>query len=69
MNAKRKHYIESCKISIVETVDLGGYRQKIAIEGKSKELPIVVCLHGGPVLRFLFRSVAGGFSLLLPIVL
>ncbi len=48
MNAKRKHYIESCEISIVESVNLGGYRQKIAIEGKSKELPIVVCLHGGP---------------------
>lgn len=48
MNAKRKHYIESCEISIVEKVNLGGYQQKIAIEGKSKELPIVVCLHGGP---------------------
>ncbi len=48
MNAKRKHYIESCEISILESVNLGGYQQKIAIEGKSKELPIVVCLHGGP---------------------
>lgn len=48
MNAQRKHYIESCEISVVEEVNLGGYRQKIAIEGKSKNLPIVVCLHGGP---------------------
>ncbi len=48
MNAKRKHYIESCEISTVESVNLGGYLQKIAIEGKSKELPIVICLHGGP---------------------
>ncbi len=48
MNAKRKHYIGSCEISVVESVNLGGYRQKIAIEGKSKELPVVVCLHGGP---------------------
>ncbi len=48
MNAQRKHYIKSCEISIVESVYLGGYRQKIAIEGKSKELPVVVCLHGGP---------------------
>ncbi len=48
MNAKRKHYIESCEISVVESVNLGGYRQKIAIEGKSKELPVVICLHGGP---------------------
>ncbi len=48
MNIKRKHYIESCGISIVESINLGGYQQKIAIEGKSKELPIIVCLHGGP---------------------
>lgn len=48
MNEKRKQYIESCEISMVESVNLGGYRQKIAMEGKSKELPIVVCLHGGP---------------------
>ncbi len=48
MNAKRKHYMESCEISIVESVTLGDYRQKIAMEGKSKELPVVVCLHGGP---------------------
>ncbi len=48
MNAQRKHYIESCEISGVESVNLGGYKQKIAIEGKSKGLPVVVCLHGGP---------------------
>ncbi len=48
MNAKRKQYIDSCEISLVESVNLGGYKQKIAIEGKSKELPIVICLHGGP---------------------
>ncbi len=48
MNAQRKQYIESCEISIVESVNLGGYKQKIAIEGKSKGLPVVVCLHGGP---------------------
>ncbi len=48
MNAKRKQYIENCEISTVESLDLGGYRQKIAIEGKSKDLPVIVCLHGGP---------------------
>lgn len=48
MNEKRKQYIESCEISIVESVILGGYQQKIAMEGKAKELPVVVCLHGGP---------------------
>ncbi len=48
MNKKRKNYIKSCEISIVESMNLGGYQQKIAMEGKSKELPIVVSLHGGP---------------------
>ena len=32
----------------MENVNLGGYRQKIAIEGKAKDKPIVICLHGGP---------------------
>ena len=48
MNNNRKSYISSCEISSIETVKLGGYQQKIAIEGKSKNLPIVICLHGGP---------------------
>ena len=48
MNNKRKSYISSCEISSIETVKLGGYQQKIAIEGKAKNLPVVICLHGGP---------------------
>ena len=48
MNNKRKSYISNCEISSIESVKLGGYQQKIAIEGKSKNLPIVICLHGGP---------------------
>ncbi len=48
MNRSRKNYIKSCEISIVESLQLGGYQQKIAMEGKSKELPIVISLHGGP---------------------
>lgn len=48
MKKSRKKYIESCEISEVTEVQLGGYKQKIAIEGKSKDLPIVICLHGGP---------------------
>ena len=48
MNKKRKSYISSCEISAIESVELGGYSQKIAVEGKSKESPIVICLHGGP---------------------
>ncbi len=48
MNRARKKYIESCEVSEVEQVNLGGYDQKIAIEGKRKNLPVVICLHGGP---------------------
>lgn len=35
-------------ISEVETVKLGGYNQKILIEGMSSDLPAVIFLHGGP---------------------
>lgn len=48
MKKARKEYIESCEISEAVTVTLGGYPQKIAIEGKKKDLPVVICLHGGP---------------------
>lgn len=48
MNKKRKSYILSCEISQLQEVELGGCRQKIAIEGKEKTLPILICLHGGP---------------------
>lgn len=48
MKKSRKSYIQSCEISQVMEVVLGGYKQKIAIEGKSKNLPLVICLHGGP---------------------
>lgn len=48
MDKARKQYIQSCEVSEVATVDLGGYKQKIAIEGKTKDLPVVICLHGGP---------------------
>ncbi len=46
--SKRKKYIKSCEISEVVTVQLGGFKQKILIEGKSKTLPVVIMLHGGP---------------------
>lgn len=48
MNKARKQYIQSCEVSELLTVELGGYKQKILIEGKSKNLPVVICLHGGP---------------------
>lgn len=46
--SKRKKYIKSCEVSEVVSVKLGGYEQKISIEGKSKNLPVVIMLHGGP---------------------
>lgn len=48
MNKKRKQYIESCEVSLTAQVQLGGYRQTIALEGRKKSLPIVLFLHGGP---------------------
>lgn len=48
MNKERKTIIEENEISQIYTFDLGGYSQKALIEGKSKELPVVITLHGGP---------------------
>ncbi len=48
MNKKRKNTIQQNEISQIFTFDLGGYPQKILIEGKSKKLPVVITLHGGP---------------------
>ena len=46
--SKRKNYIKICEISELTTVQLCGFKQKILIEGRSKELPVVIMLHGGP---------------------
>ena len=48
MNKKRKAVIEQNEISEVATLTLGGYQQKVLIEGKSRSLPVLVFLHGGP---------------------
>lgn len=48
MNKARKQYIKSCGVSELLKLNLGGFNQKVLIEGKSRDLPIVVCLHGGP---------------------
>ena len=48
MNKKRKAIIEQNEISELVTFNLGGYEQKVLIEGKSKNLPVVITLHGGP---------------------
>lgn len=44
----RKQRIEQNAISEICTLSLGGYEQKVLIEGKSEDLPVIVTLHGGP---------------------
>lgn len=48
MNKIRKQIIEENEISELYTFSLGKVPQKVLIEGKSKEFPIVISLHGGP---------------------
>ena len=48
MNKQRKTAIAANEISSVEEFNLGGYPQKVLIEGKNRELPVVITLHGGP---------------------
>lgn len=48
MNKQRKKTIESNEISEIYTFTLGGFPQKVLIEGKSRTLPIVITLHSGP---------------------
>lgn len=48
MNKQRKAIIEANEISEIRTYNLGGYEQKVLIEGRKKENPIVIFLHGGP---------------------
>lgn len=48
MNKQRKQLIEQNEISDIYTFSLGKMPQKVLMEGKHKELPVVVTLHGGP---------------------
>lgn len=48
MNGRKKAAIEPNEVSRICTFRLGGYEQQVLIEGKRRELPIVVTLHGGP---------------------
>ncbi len=48
MNKQRKQYIKSCEVSELAVLTLGGYKQKVLFEGRKKELPVVITLHGGP---------------------
>ena len=54
MNKKRKAVIESNKVSMLKEFNLGGHLQKVLIEGKSADLPVVISLHCGPGLPIPF---------------
>lgn len=48
MNRQRKKIIAENAVSTIETFNLGGYEQKVLLEGKRENLPILLALHGGP---------------------
>lgn len=48
MNQKRRTVIATNKVSELRTYSLGGYDQKVLIEGKYSTNPILIFLHGGP---------------------
>lgn len=48
MNKIRKEIIAGNEISELKTYCLNGYEQKVLIEGRKRDLPITVFLHGGP---------------------
>ncbi|MDE5864660.1 MAG: alpha/beta hydrolase [Lachnospiraceae bacterium] len=48
MGVNRKQITEQNEISDIYTFSLGKIPQKVLIEGRSKELPIIINLHGGP---------------------
>lgn len=45
---RRKDIITDNEISEIYTFLLGGYEQKVLMEGKRADLPVVITLHGGP---------------------
>lgn len=48
MDRKRKEIISGNQVSEVQTLRLGNINQKVMIEGKTRDLPILITLHGGP---------------------
>lgn len=48
MNRTRQKIIKKNAISQIETFTLGGYEQKVMLEGKETDFPILIALHGGP---------------------
>ena len=50
----RKQIIAENEISETREFLLGGYPQKVAIDGKKRKNPVVIILHGGPGSPFPF---------------
>jgi len=48
MNKTRKQIIAGNEVSELYTFTLGGVPQKVLVEGKRRDLPVVITLHGGP---------------------
>lgn len=48
MNKKRQAIIASNEISELKTYTLNGYPQKVLIEGRKRDNPMILFLHGGP---------------------
>ena len=44
----RKNIIKNNEVSKLVTYSLGGYEQKVMLEGKKRSNPVVIMLHGGP---------------------
>ncbi len=45
---KRAQYLHSCQVLNAKEYTLHGYPQKVFYEGKHRESPIILYLHGGP---------------------
>lgn len=48
MNRKRKAVIAGNEVSRIAVYKLGGYGQTVSLDGRKKDNPIVIFLHGGP---------------------
>lgn len=55
-NKRRKQIIAENEISEIREFMLGGYPQKIVIDGKKRSNPVVIFLHGGPGSPFPFSA-------------
>lgn len=48
MTKKRRQIITDSEVSRIIELTLGGYPQKVLLDGKKKSNPVVIFLHGGP---------------------